>query len=169
MTYRSPGLGVLVVGLGLSAALSTGLALAGCSSDDGTASTPDAGTEDGGTTTPTEAGADAGPQRTVNSCRTYLDRTAETASRSLLWDFAIATAEERCIRVKAGQSVIFGDGASGPADFATHPLVAEGGDEPNPIGRYDEATGKVTFAEAGTFGYACGNHPAMTGAILVVP
>ena len=75
---------------------------------------------------------------------------------------------ERCMKIKVGQTVTWSDGASGPADFVSHPLGANGGDTPNPVPNVDKATGNVTFTKAGTFGYLCTNHPAMIGAIQVV-
>ncbi|MBF5066255.1 hypothetical protein G6O45_23770, partial [Salmonella enterica subsp. enterica serovar Istanbul] len=53
--------------------------------------------------------------------------------------------------------------------FSSHPLLASDGDKPNPITSVDTATGDVTFPKAGTFGYVCGNHPSMIGAIKVLP
>lgn len=107
-----------------------------------------------------DAGAD-GAAAPVNSCTTFEDRTAGGASRTLTWDFAIGTAPERCITIKKGQDVTFS------GDFTMHPLESSGGDTPNPIGGHD-ANGKVSFTAAGTFGFICGFHPAMTGAIKVV-
>jgi plastocyanin len=164
---------VTMLGTGICA---SGLAVAGCSSDatdtgssgggngegggggdgggggngDGTGGGKDAG----------DAGADAAAS-VVNACKTFVDRSAAGGSRTLTWDFAVATAPERCMTVKKGQDVTFS------GDFVMHPLVASGGDKPNPISAPD-ATGKVTFPNAGTFGFVCGNHPAMTGAIRVV-
>ena len=66
--------------------------------------------------------------------------------------------------VKVGQTV-----AWSPA-FATHPLVASGGDPPTPIPTAAPASmARVTFASCGTFGYKCNVHPTMIGAIQVVP
>ena len=98
----------------------------------------------------------------VNGCKTFADRTDTAASRTLTWDFPIATAAERCTTVKVGQSVTFN------GSFSTHPLVGSGGGTPNPIGAAQAAAGVATFTKAGTFGFLCSFHPAMTGAIKVV-
>jgi plastocyanin len=153
------------------------LALA-CSSDDTT--TTDAGTTDTGTTsdtgvlptdagTPTDSGpaADAAPSvdagapngPVLNGCSQYVDRTADAASRTLVWSFSIANAPERCITIKAGQTVIF------QGDHTVHPLAAKGGDATTPITNVAD----VKFATAGTFGYVCSNHPSMTGVVYVLP
>ena len=50
-----------------------------------------------------------------------------------------------------------------------HPLTVAGGDTPNPIADYDMTSGKVVFPTKGTYGFVCGNHPQMTGAIQVIP
>jgi plastocyanin len=63
------------------------------------------------------------------------------------------------MRIKVGQSVRF-DG-----DFVEHPLVAFGGDTPNPV----SAEAEVVFSEPGLYGYLCTTHASMTGAIWVVP
>jgi plastocyanin len=96
---------------------------------------------------------DAG--RVVNGCRSYVDATAEDASRALSWVDEIADSPERCLRVRAGQTVIF------VGDFDEHPLAPRGGDTPNPI------EGQTTFTEPGVYGYYCPVHPSMNGAIWV--
>jgi hypothetical protein len=90
----------------------------------------------------------------------YLDRTAPAADRELAWDFSIATDAERCLQVRAGQTVFF----NGVSD--NHPLGASGGDSPNPIA--DHENGLVTFNTVGIFGYQCLNHSSMKGAIKVI-
>lgn len=140
------------------------VSLAGCSSSSGGSSS---GTPaEGGSETGTDGGgggdtsvADTGPTP-VNDCKNFVDRSATSASRTITWDFPVSTAPERCMIIKKGQDVTFS------GDFATHPLGGSGGDTPNPISAHD-AAGKVTFAAAGTFGFQCGNHPSMTGAIQV--
>ena len=143
-------------------------AVVGCSSSSGGSSsgTPAeaGGSEtgvDGGGGTDTSTAADTGSV-VVNDCKTFVDRTATGASRTLTWDFPISTAPERCMIVKKNQAVTWA------GDFTTHPLTASGGDTPNPIANYDMATGKVTFTKAGNFGFMCGNHPSMTGDIQVI-
>jgi plastocyanin len=115
------------------------------------------------TSTPAEAGADATAPAVVNACKTFVDRSASTASRTITWDFPVSTAPERCMTVKVGESVTF------MGDFGLHPLLAGGGDSPNPFSSVDTTTGKVTFPKAGLYGFMCGNHPSMIGAIMVVP
>lgn len=151
------------------------VAVAACSSDDGTPATTDAGTTADTGTLPTDAGTptdsgtttDAAPAvdaatpngPLLNGCSQYVDRTADAASRTLVWSFSIADAPERCIIVKAGQTVTF------QGDHTIHPLGAKGGDPNSPITNVAD----VKFANAGTFGYVCTNHPSMTGVVYVLP
>jgi plastocyanin len=152
--------------LSLFAIASAALLSAACSDDGGTTpgtssgSPGDAGADTGGG----DAGADTGgsEDEAVNNCRSFEDRTDEGASRTLTWDFSISTSPERCIRVRAGQTVTWN------GNLDVHPVVVSGGDTPNPIEGLDTASGEVTFPSAGTFGYACSVHPAMIGAIDVV-
>jgi plastocyanin len=112
-----------------------------------------------------------GGETIVNGCRTFEDRTADDADRTIPWDFEVFDRPERCMQIKVGQTVTFaepGDGGA-PADFLEHPPGPQGGDSPNPIASIDKATGKVTFDQPGVFGYVCLVHGAMTGAILVGP
>ena len=154
----------------------TGLVACSSSSDGGTGTTADGGAGDGGGTGDgggggggdggkvDSGGGDGGGDgglTPVNACNTFVDLSAAAANRTLTWDFAIAQAPERCAIVKKGQDVTF------KGDFAVHPLNASGGQTPNPISTVD-ATGKVTFTAAGTFGFQCGFHPSMTGAIRVI-
>lgn len=98
----------------------------------------------------------------VQDCQAsqFVDRTAPSADRELLWDFGIGTDPERCITVRTGQTVFW----NGVSDL--HPLGGSGGDNPNPIGAHQD--GRVTFNSVGTFGYVCLNHSSMKGAIRVV-
>ncbi len=150
-----------------------------CSSDDATTAV-DSGTADTGAGadtgvlptdagTPTDSGfrVDAAPPvdaatpngPLLNGCTQYVDRTAEAASRTLVWSFSIADAPERCIIIKAGQTVTF------QGDHTIHPLAAKGGDAASPITNVAD----VKFATAGTFGYVCANHSPMTGVVYVLP
>lgn len=79
----------------------------------------------------------------------------------MVWDLTVASSPSRCMTVKKGQTVAF------EGNFTSHPLVAAGGDSPNPFASVAD-TGKVTFAATGTFGFVCSNHSSMTGAIKVV-
>lgn len=94
----------------------------------------------------------------LNGCSAYVDRRAAAASRTLVWDASIAVSAERCMKIRAGQQVVF-DG-----DFEAHPLEALGGDVPSPF-----SSASWVFAEPGVFGYICTIHAEMTGAIWVVP
>jgi len=109
-----------------------------------------------------DAGSDAA---VVNGCTAYTDMTTGTAVINGPATAAAAQYSPNCIHVKVGQSVTWN------SDFADHPLVAFGGDSPNPI--QSTATGTtVTFAfpNAGTFGYHCGIHTTlMFGAVEVTP
>ena len=101
----------------------------------------------------------------LNGCLVYEDRTAPLADRALNFVNTLATEAERCMKVKAGTSVCFST-----TSFATHPLVAAGGDRPNPIPTETNGTSIcVGFLTPGVFGYKCNVHPTMTGAIWVVP
>ena len=96
------------------------------------------------------------------------------ASRIIQWDTTLSGKDERCMQIKAGQKVIFSTtsaAAGAPADFVSHPVIAAGGDSPNPFSTFDEATGEVTFATAGEFGFNCSTHAtgSMIGVILVQP
>ena len=139
------------------------MSLVACSSDSTGGTTADAapasetGT-DGGSDTSTAA--DTAPAA-LNGCNNFVDRTATGASRTITWDFPVSTAPERCMTIKKGQEVTWS------GDFAEHPLMAKGGDMPNPIAGAEANAGKATFATAGTFGFECGNHPSMTGVIKV--
>ena len=136
--------------------VSSAIGLSACSSSaGGTSGTPaqEAGT--GTDSSPPDAGV-----RIINSCTDFAERTYSDSPRSITWDISLSGRLERCMVIKKGQDVTFS------GDFSTHPLLAEGGDSPNPIASHD-ATGKVTFRAAGLFGFRCGTHPSMTGTIWV--
>jgi plastocyanin len=93
-----------------------------------------------------------------------VDRTGDADSRTLTFDFGIATAPERCMKIKQGQDVMW----SGPSNL--HPLIPFNGDTPTPIPAGPTKTDiTVNFPDTGTFGYKCQNHATMQGAIMVVP
>jgi len=123
----------------LSLVVSAALTLAACSSDPAT--TP----------------ADGGPA-SVNGCTTFADETA--SGGAIAWDFNVTP---KCVKVKVGQAVTW------TGDFSFHPLAPFNGDTPNPITTGSGGTSKVTFPTAGTFGFHCLTHPAMQGAVQVVP
>jgi len=94
----------------------------------------------------------------------YVDvRTAPPSERELAWDFSILANARRCLLIQTGQSVTW------TSDLGVHPLAAQGGDTPNPIGFHDEGSAAtVTFTSPGTFGYKCQAHSSMIGAVQVV-
>jgi plastocyanin len=143
-----------------------GLGLGACSDDNGTGAPTgsDGGVDAGGgqDSGGGDGGGDSGAAEAVNGCTTFEDRTAEGANRTLTWDFSITTSPDRCIRVKAGQTVTW------EGSLEAHPLLPSGGDSPSPVSGVDTTTGEVTFPSAGTFGYVCDVHPAMLGAVEVV-
>jgi plastocyanin len=126
--------------------------------------TTDGGSHEGSTVVDDDAGSEAGTadaaKAVVNACTTFLDKTA--GPRTITWSFPLANTD-RCWMIKKGQSVTWS------ADFTMHPLQVQDGDKPSPIAGVDTTTGIVTFPAVGTFGFVCGNHPQMTGAIEVVP
>lgn len=110
---------------------------------------------------------EAGPaDPVVNGCMTYLDRTDTAAPRTLQWDLVVGNLPDRCMRIKAGQSMKFVDGAA-VANFVAHPLtsyVPNGGG----IGpAVNTTSGELTFPAAGLFGFGCDIHPQMNGAVIV--
>jgi len=103
------------------------------------------------------------PTVVVQTCKpsAYVDRSPSDADRTLAWTHGFGD-EERCLIVRAGQSVLW------QGNLSTHPLDADGGDTPNPIVSHRD--GLVTFPTPGTFGYVCGaGHAGMHGAVHVVP
>lgn len=113
------------------------------------------------------SGGSGAPPGPVNFCTEFLERMGDAEARVIPWDFGIGAAPERCLRIRVGQSVTF----RGP--LSTHPLAGGGGgDTPNPItGNYPEDAEEyaVEFPNVGLFGFECGDHTAMRGAIDVVP
>jgi len=146
----------VIVGLaGLVACSSDGTS---SSSSGGSSSSSGSGGSDAGAG---DSGSDGGGGVVVNGCKTFVDESAPTAARKIVWDFAVSTAANRCMIVKKGQQVAF------EGDFTVHPLGPLGGNGPNPFSSVPD-TGKVTFPNTGTFGFACKVHPAMLGAIQVI-
>ncbi len=148
----------------------------GCSSNDVTSPTPAPTTSpvvtDAGGATPdaasppsdaasSDASVGASP---LNGCATYEDRTAATADRTVVWIRSVGTV---CLRIKKGQSVTWNPKDT---DFSAHPLKPSGGDATNPIVAQGPGNAPYVqaFASAGTFGFVCGFHFDMTGAIQVV-
>jgi hypothetical protein len=119
---------------------------------------------------------DTGPLDTapllLNGCVDFQDGTIGALpgdNRFIEWGdpTTYLTKPERCLEVKAGQSVIF------HGDFTAHPLSAQGGDAPAIVSKLTSAgieAYEVTFPTVGTFGYKCNVHPlTMNGAIHVIP
>lgn len=124
-------------------------------------------------TNPSATPVSVAPADVLNTCGSYVDRTAADADREIKWDLSVGSEAERCMTVKVGQTVSF------RGDFTRHPLKAKGGDSPslfsqaadlvsNP-GLAGEEYTPFEFKSAGTFGYVCGVHPSMTGVIRVIP
>jgi hypothetical protein len=105
---------------------------------------------------------DSDEDKGVNDCSTFEDRTATTSSRTMPWSLPLASAADRCMQIKVGQTVTFS------GDFTSHPIRASGGDSPNPISNIPKTTGEVTFDDTGVYGFQCELHPEMRGAIKVV-
>lgn len=132
---------------------------AACSSGsgDGTGIATEAGTPETGAPAVDGGGGAA----TLNGCTTFVDESAPTAAHKIVWDLSVASSPTRCMTIRKGQTIAF------EGNFTAHPLGASGGDTPTPFSSV-AATGKVTFTAAGIFGFVCGNHPTMTGAIKVI-
>ena len=130
---------------------SSGTVAEGGPNETGTGS--DGGTDSGG-------GADAAVT-VINDCKNFVDRTAAGAMRTIAWSGPPLSVPERCMTIKKGQDVTWN------GSLSSHPLAPKDGDVPNPVIGVD-ANGKVTFPNAGLFGYECGIHPGMIGAIKVI-
>lgn len=105
------------------------------------------------------------PAPTVNGCVIFVDGTHPLAERVIPWDFSLGFAPGRCLSISVGQSVTW----SGP--LGTHPLQAAGGTTPSPIlADYppDATSHSIAFPVPGLYGYVCGNHSTMQGAIRVL-
>jgi hypothetical protein len=115
--------------------------------------------------TATDTTADANPTG-LNTCTVYVDRTGAGDDRAISFlDSTLATDAERCIKVKAGQTVNF----STPS-FDTHPLQPFGGDTPSPIVLQTNGGGaNFVMTTPGVYGYRCYRHNTIAGAIWVVP
>jgi plastocyanin len=95
----------------------------------------------------------------VNDCDDFTDRTADGDSRDITWDFSITAAPERCMKVRAGQTVTWS------GDLTAHPLAVDGVEASDV--KLVGPGAQVTFTTAGTFGFNCVLHAEMKGAILV--
>lgn len=133
------------------------LALTACSSD--TTSTSGTGTpptSDAGTQSTGDSGS-SGTVTKLNGCDAYTD------GNTITWDLT-SKPPATCLKVKKGGTVTFN------GSFSTHPLLAQGGDSPSPFtGNTSGTSATIKFDNVGTFGFICGVHSFMTGAIEVVP
>jgi hypothetical protein len=121
---------------------------------------------------PTTGPTGGGTEAAVNGCETYKDLTA-VGAYEIKWDESIASSEDRCIKLSVDQPM------SWVGNFTTHPIKAAGGATPNPFDAMkgdnlsnpgtEQESGAVSFKTPGTYGYVCGVHSTMTGAVLVVP
>jgi plastocyanin len=108
-----------------------------------------------------DAGADAA---IVNNCTTFSDLTIGGGNISFPTTGGAGDYAPACAHIKVGQTITW-SGA-----FASHPLEPIGGDTPNPITATAVGTDKsFAFPNAGTFGFGCGVHASMRGAVLVTP
>lgn len=140
-----------------------GAASSGAAGGSGGASHGEAGSAGtagfGGTT----GGGPTQPQ-SVNGCESFLDASDASAPRTIDWGVTIASNPARCLHVALGQTVTwFGS-------FDSHPIQPNAGTQPTPI-TGDVASGAteygVTFPAPGVYGYECGLHATMRGAIEV--
>ena len=104
--------------------------------------------------------ADAGP---VNGCETYEDLTAEESDRTIVW---IRSVGRKCLQIRKGQKLTWDPQET----FEAHPLRALGGTSDSPIAEQKAGTQKYApaFDRVGTFGFICGFHFDMTGAVRVI-
>jgi hypothetical protein len=99
------------------------------------------------------------PFRELQGCALgdFVDERAPESPRTIRFTHGLGQLAERCMRVAVGQTVSF------VGDLSNHPLQAPVEEPDNPIARHEN--GKVTFLAPGVFGFICGSHPAMRGAI----
>ena len=100
----------------------------------------------------------------VQNCGTFVDARNSPLERTLQWDFTIIQNPKACVLIHTGQAITWSSDS-----LEMHPLLAQGGDSPSPIPYVDQGTTvSVTFNTPGTFGFKCGMHSTMVGAIQVV-
>lgn len=128
----------------------------------GVGGSPGGGDGDGGRDGDRGSGSGGSGEVSVNGCVDYVDRSLAEANRDISWNLDLSLDPERCLAISVGQSVTWN------GNFSFHPLSGFGGDTPNPIGSAEAGnTLEVTFAGAGTFGFICGQHVEMQGAIFL--
>lgn len=140
---------------------------AGVTKDSAVVVVPDSGTTDATTppdsSDPVDSGAEAeasvvdSGSAPVNGCKPG-DFVAASA---ISWNFMVVPA---CVSIKAGSSVTWN------GNFGTHPLAAFNGDMPSPIVTTNAGISYATkFQNTGVYGFHCTLHPAMLGAVRVMP
>ena len=109
-----------------------------------------------------EAAAPEPPPPEIAGCAPdgYVDHTAADAPRQIAWGHGVGLLPERCMKIRAGQSVAF------VGDHSAHPLAPIDGEGGNPF--FGQANGMVHFDRAGLYPFVCGDHPGMRGAIWAV-
>ncbi len=135
------------------------LSISACSDDTTTKGSPavDSGAAVDSGTPATDSGA--ATVTPLNGCTAYTDKTAGGAT--ITWDLS-STPPSTCLRVKKGGTVTFN------GSFTAHPLIPKGGAAPTPFSSTSSGTSAtLTFPTVGTFGFVCGIHSTMTGAIHV--
>jgi plastocyanin len=103
-------------------------------------------------------------RRAASSVLMFIDETNATALRTIDWGVTVASNPARCQRILSGQTVTW------LGSFDSHPIQPSGGTLPTPIAG-DTLSGatsyRVTFPDIGVYGYECGLHAGMRGAIEV--
>lgn len=111
------------------------------------------------------AGGPEQPPVPPNGCLEFVDGRASAELRTIPWGYSLGHYPSRCLLVQLGQAVMW-QGA-----FGSHPIQPAGGTMPSPIigdTLSEQTSYQVTFDALGTYGYDCGLHPSMRGAIRVV-
>ena len=116
----------------------------------------------GGGSSSTDGGSDAAV--VVNGCTNFSDLTAGGGTITFPTQATPAQYQPNCARIKVHQTLTW------TGSFTSHPLMPAGGDSPNPIQATSSGMSKsFTFDSPGTFGFGCGIHASMFGAVLVEP
>lgn len=133
---------------------------------------------DTGTDAAVDTGVDAAPDAGLSAYCTQAEFDANDATGNATVTITFpetatpAQYTPSCVKIKEGTVVTF------HGSFASHPLTNAGGTPGNPIPAVSSTANDagdvgdldVTFANAGTYDFKCGNHPLqMNGGIQVVP
>lgn len=161
------------VGLGIACVVSVGCDSKGAGSGSAKPAATSAAKSSGTAKSPATASPAAANQGPINGCTSFVDRTSVDAEHTIHWNESAAKSPARCMKIKAGQSVVW-DG-----DFARYPVQVAGGTTPSPIAGFKDAISNpgvkgeerslIEFMKPGTYGFVCPSKPEMKGAILVVP